>query len=135
MNFLSGMRVEEFTEEHCKVSVPFKWLNQNPFRSTFWAVLGMTAELAAGAMVVMYTHKQKPSISTLVTGSRAKFVKKAVKSTTFVCNDGLMIAEAVRKAVETGEGQLITCRSVGYNPDGEVVAEFEFDWSMKARSK
>ncbi len=55
LNFIAGLRLTELNEESCKVSVPFRWLNKNPFKSTFWAVLGMAAELSTGALVKMYT--------------------------------------------------------------------------------
>ena len=103
MGFLCGMRIREINHEQCKVTVPFKWLNKNPFRSTFWAVLGMAAELSSGAMVLMYTYKLKPSISMLVTGTTASYSKKATKTTTFVSKAGNDIASAVRAAMETGE--------------------------------
>ena len=45
INFMIGMRLRELNEKSCKVSVPYGWLNKNPFKSTFWAVLGMAAEM------------------------------------------------------------------------------------------
>src|SRR4030065_1874530 len=46
LNFLTGMRIRELNEESCQVTVPYRWRNKNPFKSTFWAVLGMAAELS-----------------------------------------------------------------------------------------
>jgi hypothetical protein len=37
LDFMIGMRLRELNEESCKVSVPYRWLNKNPFKSTFWA--------------------------------------------------------------------------------------------------
>ena len=65
MGFLSGMKIKKLDENSCQVQVPYKWLNKNPFRSTFWAVLGMAAEMSSGALVLLYTYKQNPSISML----------------------------------------------------------------------
>jgi len=31
INFMIGMRLRELNEESCKVSVPYRWLNKNPF--------------------------------------------------------------------------------------------------------
>ena len=53
MGFLSGMRIKELNDEKCIVTVPYKWINKNPFKSTFWAVLGMAAEMSSGALIVM----------------------------------------------------------------------------------
>jgi hypothetical protein len=127
------MYVKTLTRERCEVVLKYKWLNKNPFRSMFWAVLGMAAEMSSGAFTVLYTHGQKPSVATLVTGTSAKFYKKAVGRITFVCESGQMIADAVRQTVATGEGVEVTCPMKGINEAGEVVCEFSFTWSLKAR--
>lgn len=135
MGFLTGMRIHTLTREKCEVVVKYKWLNKNPFRSTFWAVLGMAAEMSSGALVLLYTHGQKPSIATLVTATKANFLKKAVGKVTFVCESGPELAAAATKTATTGEGIEVICPMKGYNEAGEVVAEFSFTWSLKARLK
>ncbi len=133
MGFLSGMKILELNEELCTVSVPYKKLNKNPFRSTFWAVLGMAAEMSSGALMTLYTHKQKPSISMLVANCEGEFLKKATDITTFTCNDGALIKSKLIKAIETQEAQVIPTSMIGKNKSGEVVAQFKFTWTVKAR--
>lgn len=135
MGWLSGMRITELNEELCSVTVPYKRWNKNPFRSTFWAVLGMAAEMSSGALLVMYTNKQKPSIAMLVADCKGEFHKKATDVTTFTCKDGLKIKAAILETMETGEGVLIPCEMEGLNKAGELVAKFSFTWSVKARKK
>ena len=55
MGFLSGMRIKKLNKDQCIVSVPFKWINKNPFKSTFWAVLGMAGEMSTAALILQYT--------------------------------------------------------------------------------
>jgi len=133
LDFISGIRIRELNEESCKVSVPYRWLNKNPFKSTFWAVLGMAAELSAGALVMMYTYKLDPSVAIIVGDCSGVFIAKAKDLTTFVCNDGKAIAETVIKAIETGEPQEVLCKAIGYSKAGEEVARFTFTWKMKRR--
>lgn len=38
--FLCGVRVQFADESKCVVTVPFKWLSQNPFKSTYFACPG-----------------------------------------------------------------------------------------------
>lgn len=133
MGYLSGMKIKELTDEKCSVTVPFKRLNKNPFRSTFWAVLGMAAEMSSGALLLMYTHKQKPSIAMIVMNCKGEFIKKATDITTFTCLDGIKIKEAIEKTASTGEPELIECSMEGKNKAGEIVANFSFTWSVKAR--
>ena len=135
MGFLSGMRIKELNEEECIVTVPYKWINKNPFKSTFWAVLGMAAEMSSGALIVMYIHGQKPTISLLVSKCESEFVKKAADVTTFTCNDGLIVKEAVTKAIKTGEAVTFSTSMTGKNKAGEDVAYFKFTWALKKRSK
>ena len=135
MGLLAGLRVSELTESRCAVSVPFKWLNRNPFRSTFWAVLGMAAEMSTGALILMYTQKQSPSLATIITGTTGQFMKKAVGRTTFVCENGDEIVDAVRQAMDTPDPVEVICSTRGVDEAGEVVAEFTFTWSMKKREE
>jgi hypothetical protein len=135
MGYLSKMYVSEITEDKCSVSVPFNKRNSNPFKSTFWAVQGMAAEMSSGALLTMYTHKQQESIAMLVMGMDAKFVKKATNVTAFECVDGQKIKEAILETIATREPRLIDCKMVGKNERGEDVSHFTFTWSVKARSK
>jgi hypothetical protein len=134
MGFLSGMRVRELSEERCKVTVPFKWLNKNPFKSTFWAVLGMGAEMNTAALILQYTYKHQPSISTLPLKCESEFLKKATGITKFVCNDGLEIKEKINIAVKTKKPIIIETYSEGLNKDAETVCKFKFTWSVKVRN-
>ncbi len=135
MGYLSKMYVSELTEEKCSVSVPYNNRNKNPFKSTFWAVQAMAAEMSSGALLTMYTHKQPASVAMLVLGMEANFEKKATDITTFVCEDGLKIRQAIKQTIETKEAQLIKCSMTGRNLAGEVVSNFTFTWSVKARSR
>lgn len=135
MGFASKMKIKELTDERCQVTVPYNRKNKNPFQSTFWAVLGMAAEMSSGAMMLQYTHGQKPSVAMLVADCHAEFVKKATDVTTFTCNDGLKIRAAIEKTIETGEPELIECKMVGANEAGEVLTNWIFNWSVKARKK
>lgn len=48
--WLAGLRMEELTADRCRISVPYRWLSQNPFRSTYFAALSMAAEMSTGAL-------------------------------------------------------------------------------------
>lgn len=135
MGALAGLRVTELNEETCKVSNPHKFLNKNPFNTTYWAVLGMNAEMAGGAILLMYTKNSKVSVANFVVGCESKFVNRALGTTTFVTNDGALIRDKVIEAVETGEPVVFKTTSIGYSDDNKVVAEFIFTWSVKARKK
>lgn len=131
--YFSGLKVVEANENECRVSVPYKWFTQNPFRSTYFACLSMAAELSTGVLAMANVYGRKPSVSLLITGMESRFYKKATGLTYFLCGDGGLIANAVDTAIRNGEGQEIKVFTRGTNSDGEVVAEFWFTWSFKAR--
>ncbi len=135
MGTIAGLKITELDEQQCKVTVPYKYINKNPFNTTYWAVLGMAAEMASGAMVQMYTHKLSPSVSMFVTGCDGKFLKRAVGVTTFICNDGQLIADTIQKAIDTKESQTIQSNVKGYDKDSILLVNFNFEWSLKARNK
>ncbi len=130
----SGVRVKSITEQQCVVSVKHGWRNQNPFKSMFWAVQGMAAELSTGAMVINQIRENGKKISMLVQNNNANFTKKATGRITFTCEDGHLIQEAIDKTVATGEGQTFWMKSVGVNEDGVVVSTFNFEWTLRVKS-
>lgn len=133
--YLMGIKVKTITDEFCKVSVKHRWINQNPFNSMFWAVQGMAAELTTGALIMSkIKHSGKP-ISMLVANNNATFTKKATGRITFTCNDGLKVDDALAKAIATNEGQTIWMKSIGTNKEGVEVSTFNFEWSIKVRSR
>lgn len=133
--YICGVRVKHLDEKKCMVSVKHRWINQNPFKSMFWAVQGMAAELASGALMIKKIQESGKKISMLVTTNNATFTKKATGKITFTCNDGALIDEALKKTIETGEGQTVWVKAVGVNSDGVEVSTFNFEWSVKVKSK
>ena len=131
--FWLGIRVKSITKEICTVSVKHRWINQNPFKSLFWAVQGMAAELSTGSLVMSSIKESDQRISMLVANNKASFFKKATGRIIFTCQDGLLIQETINKAVMTGEGQTCWMKSEGVNKQGIVVSVFEFEWTIKVK--
>jgi len=131
--FLTGVRVKTIDNYSCTVRVKHRWINQNPFKSMFWAVQGMAAELATGALVLMKIRESGKKVSMLVTNNKASFTKKATGYITFKCMGGHLVDDALKKSIETGEGQTFWMQSVGTNEDGIVVSTFNFEWSVRVK--
>lgn len=132
--YMCGVRTKHIDNEKCIVGVKFKWINQNPFKSMFWAVQGMAAEFSTGALMISKIQESGKRISMLVTSNKATFTKKATGKIRFTCNDGKAIDEIIEKAIATGEGQTLWMQSVGVNEEGVVVSTFDFEWSVKVKS-
>ena len=128
-----GVRLRSCDENKAIVTVKHSWFNQSPFKSMYWAVQGMAAELSTGAMVNAQIRGRGEDISMLVANNKANFSKKATGKITFTCKDGQRIKEALDQTIATGEGQTFWMDSVGINEDGLVVSTFNFEWTVKLR--
>ncbi|MDX1666933.1 MAG: DUF4442 domain-containing protein [Saprospiraceae bacterium] len=132
--FFWGMKVNSLSPGHCSVHLPYGWRTQNPFRSIYFAAQLGAAELSTGLLASLAIRGRGP-VSMLVTGIESDFVKKADSLTTFTCNQGEAIIQAVDAALATGQPQQITVVSVGTKPDGQVVSRTQVTWSFKAKNE
>ena len=131
--YISGMRVKSITETKAVVRIKHQWLNQNPFKSMFWAAQGMAAEMSTGVLVMQEIKKSNRTVSMLVTRQESEFFKKATGKILFTCSGGKQIKEAIEKSIETNEGQIVRLIASGVNTDGVVVSTFQFEWSLKVK--
>lgn len=132
--YLSGVRIRSVSEERITVSVRYKWINQNPFKSMYWATQGMASELATGILLMQNIYATGKKISMLVVGQKGTFLKKAKGKILFDCSDSDKVKVAIAKAIETGEGQSLILESIGVDNHGDVVSKFEYNWSIKVKS-
>jgi len=131
--FWSGVRVKQISSTSCTVTVKHRWFNQNPFNSMYFAVQAMAAELTTGALVMYHIKQSGKKISMLVANNKGNFSKKARGRITFSCSDGHLIAEAIKTAIETGEGQTFWMTSIGKDEASDQVSQMEFEWSIKVK--
>lgn len=131
--YIAGVRVREVDEKKCVATVPYKWLSQNPFRSTYFACLSMAAEMSTGALAMAHLYKINPPVSMLVVKVESEYFKKATGRTSFVCEDGELFQKTIEETIATGEPKTLRAKSVGANKEGEIVAEFYITWSFKAK--
>ena len=132
--YIGGVRVKELTRTKAVVKIKHRWINQNPFRSLFWAAQGMAAEMSTGVLVIQEIRYSGREISMLVTHQEGSFFKKATGRITFTCDDGELVQSAIQKSIASGEGQQIILNSIGKNEDGVEVCSFKFQWSLKVKS-
>lgn len=133
MGWLAGLRIRELSTEKCVTSVPFKRLNKNPFKSIYFAVQSMAAELSTASSCLLAVQGRKPSVAFIIIDLKASFSKKATDRVYFTCEDGAKAFEAVEKCIKSGESETATFKTVGKMKDGTIVSEFQFTWSFKQR--
>lgn len=131
--YFSGIRVTSINEKEAIAKVRHQWINQNPFKSLYWATQGMASELVTGILVMRQIEYSGKKISMLVTHQTGTFTKKAKGLITFICKDGDKISQAIEKAITTGEGQNLTMMAEGFDTENESVSKFEYEWSIKLK--
>lgn len=130
--YFTGVRVRTISDDSCRVSVRLRWANQNPFRSMFWAVQGMAAELSTGVLLMRTLSQKNTKASMLVIETKATFSKKAVGKIVFDCLQGAEIANVLENLSQ--EPQQIWLHSKGIDETGDEVCLFSFLWSVKRKN-
>ena len=132
--YIAGVRATYLDSEKCMAPLKFRWINQNPFKSMYWAVQGMVAELTTGALIIAKIKESDHSISMLLVGSRGFFKKRVTTKVTFTCNNGELVDRAINAAVKTGEGETVLLNAIGIDDEGNEMSNFSFEWTIKVRS-
>ena len=128
--WFSGIRMDKIDHETCTTSLPGGWRSQNPFKTMYWAVQGMGAELATGAAPFAISRSMDERLRMFVVGTEAKFVKRAKGRITFTCNDVAKARVAIEESLNTGEAVEIDLTSQGKDSEGEIVSEWVFKWNL-----
>lgn len=131
--FFWGAKVKSISTEKCEVFVPYRWSTKNPFQSVYFAAQCGVGEISTGLMLLAML-KGRGNWSMLVVDFNAKFTKKAVSGVTYTCHDGKKFSDAIKKAENTGEPQIIKTTAVGMMSDGVVVGNMDITWSIKKKT-
>ena len=130
----TGVRVTALDLESCTTQVRYQWINQNPFRSMFWAVQGMAAEIATGMLLSNMFKAAQLETSMLVIANEATFTKKAVGRIRFRCTQAAAITTVIEQLKSSSSPQTLWLSAEGVDEQGDVVASFKFHWSFKKRN-
>ena len=131
--YFAGLKIKEIDSQKAIVTAPYNFLNKNPFKSIYFAVLSMAAELSTGILALMHVYKKDKKISMLVIEMQSKFYKKATTEVKFICENGNEISNTIDNAINSDRGEVIITNSKGFDVNGDCVAEFSITWSFKAK--
>ena len=129
MGLMSGMKVSSLDAEGCKVELKDRFWLHNPFRSVFWAVMGMAAELSTGALLTAWCSGNK--IKYILTGMEGNFFKKVRGKSFYFCGAGREILNILATLDKPGDTATVTLPVIAEDRDGQKVAEFKFTWTLK----
>ena len=125
-----GVRVKKIKRKCCSTKVNLNWINKNPFKSMFWAIQGMAAELSTGVLIMQASKSFKCDISMLVINNKATFRKKARGQIVFSCNNGEAVEKTFTKLFKTNKSQTLWLQATGVDEEGDIVSTFDFEWTL-----
>jgi acyl-coenzyme A thioesterase PaaI-like protein len=133
-----GPRVLELDDEGCAVEIPFGWRSRNHLNSMYVGALCAGADLASGLNAARLIRERYPKVKLVFADLRCEFLKRADGDVVFRSRDGRRVAEAMRKAEETGERVTLPIEVVATVPrkyGDEPVARFTMGLSLKKKDE
>ena len=129
-------RIEELSEQRCVVKIPLGWRTRNHLRSMYFGALCIGADVAGGLIAFELMRRQKARVSFVFKDMKAEFLKRAEGDVLFTNEDGAVVADLLRRTMETGERQEATVHVTATVPSklgNEPVARFALTLSLKKR--
>jgi len=127
----AGLRMDRIDDEICATSIPGGWRSQNPFKTMYWAVQGMGAELATGVAPFAISRAMPEKLRMFVVGTEASFIKIAKGRITFTCDEVSSARNAIEKSMDSGESVECDIKSTGRDSSGDIVSEWIFKWNFR----
>lgn len=130
--FIAGLKIISIDKNQCQVSLPFKWLNKNPFGSMYFASLSMASELSTGLLVLQAIDAHEHNFSVLVKQMKGNFEKKGMGTVFFECKiNQELLFEVFEKTIKSDTWESILIESIGKTKDGEICCNFEYEWAIR----
>jgi len=133
--FVAKLRIDQMNMHQASVSLPYNFLNKNPFRSIYFAALSMAAELSTGILAMAHVEQSPVPVSMLVFNMQAEFVKKSRTRIVFSCTQGDLLAQTIAESIAENTGKTCEVTTEGVDNEGDVVARFWFTWTFKPKTK
>ena len=129
--------IVELTDDRCVIRVPLNWrTRRRDIHAMYLGTLCMGADVAAGLIAFKIVNERKQRVSFIFKDIRGEFLKRAEGAVRFTNDDGAVVQDLIRRALETGERQEATVHVTATVPEKlgeEPVAKFELTLSIKRR--
>ncbi|HEX6099343.1 MAG TPA: DUF4442 domain-containing protein [Thermoanaerobaculia bacterium] len=131
-------KIVELSADRCVVRIPLNAITRRrDIKAMYLGTLCMGADVAAGLIAFHLVAEKKARVNFIFKDIRGEFLKRAEGAVLFTNNDGPLIQDLVRRALESGERQEATVHVVATVPEklgDEPVAKFELTLSVKKKS-
>lgn len=130
--FFWGIIVRSLDEKQCKLTLPYSWRTQNPFKSIYFAALAGAAELSTGALCQLHLAGRSPH-SMLVVHFQMEYLKKAASLITLSCYQGDDLKFFLDSLTAKGQTGTFKMLSTARDISGDIVAQAYLTWSFKLK--
>ncbi|HEX7705401.1 MAG TPA: DUF4442 domain-containing protein [Thermoanaerobaculia bacterium] len=135
--WLISPKILELSADRCVVRVPLNWrTRRRDIRAMYLGTLCMGADVAAGLIAFSLVRERGERIAFIFKDMKAEFLKRAEGDVVFTNDDGAIVQELLKRALETGEREEATVRVTATVPEtlgDEPVARFELTLSIRKR--
>ena len=136
--WLIRLKVLELTPDRCVVRVPLNFITRRrDIHAMYLGTLCMGADVAAGLIAFKLVMERRQKVSFIFKDIKGEFLKRAEGPVLFTNDDGPLIQDLIRRALDTGERQEATVHVVATVPSklgDEPVAKFELTLSVKKKT-
>ena len=128
--WFAGLHIKQLDDNICISSLRGGWRTQNPFKTMYWAVQGMGAELSTGAAAFAISKSMTKKIRMFVVATEAKFTKVAKGKIIFTCDQNSLVKSSIEESMVTGNSVECKLTSIATDSSGDIVSEWIFTWNF-----
>lgn len=136
--WLTRPRILELSPERCVLRIPLNFITRRrDIRAMYLGTLCMGADVAAALIAFQLVREKNARVSFIFKDLKAEFLKRAEGAVVFTNDDGPVVQDLVRRALESDERHEAAIHVVATVPDvgDEPVAKFELTLSVKRKSQ
>lgn len=138
MIFWLRPKVLELNQERAVIKIGLRRRTKNHLGSMYFGVLSVGADIAGGIQMMHILQNNISKISFVFKDFQAEFLKRPEADVYFTCQDGMAVANTIKKTFETHERENVTVHIIATTPSlsgDEPVARFRLTLSMKEKAK
>ena len=131
-------QIIELSDKRVEIAIPLLKRNQNHLNSMYFGVLACGADLAGGLLAFKKSNDLNQPISLVFKNFSAEFLRRPEAVTHFICNDGKLIQNLVKRAIKSGKREETLVKVLAICPkysEDQPVAKFSLTLSIKKSPK
>jgi acyl-coenzyme A thioesterase PaaI-like protein len=126
-------RLIEINDTEVVVKIRLRRRTRNHLKSMYFGVLAVGADVTAGLHAFYFCDELNVRPSFAFKAMKSEFIKRAETDVIFTCDEGAVVREQVLKAIQTNERQNHWVKVTAKDLNGDVVALFEMEISVKIK--